>query len=94
MAPKSNVDTYLTEDRINELKEHFENIGIEMKGVRVADLEFLDRALQSGWKAPKKAALEHEDAEATGHKKHTRLVTYLVHNARNFLNEPVGQKNA
>jgi hypothetical protein len=53
-----------------------------------------DRALQSGWKAPKKANLEHEMSEATGHRKHSRLSTYLVHHAREHLGEPVGQKQA
>jgi hypothetical protein len=41
MAPKANVETYLTQERIDEIKEHFDNIGIEMKGVRVSDIEFL-----------------------------------------------------
>jgi hypothetical protein len=33
-------------------------------------------------------------SEATGHRKHSRLATYLVHHAREHLGEPVGQKQA
>ena len=49
-----------------------------------------DRALESGWTAPKKATLEREMNEATGHRKHTRLATYLVHHAREFVQAEEG----
>jgi hypothetical protein len=92
MAPKAHAETYLTEERLKELKEHFEAHGIDMRGIRAADVEYLDRALQSGWKAPKKSTLEHELAAMTTSRAPKNIRTLMVHQAREHLGEPVGQK--
>jgi hypothetical protein len=92
MAPKSQVETYLTQERIQQLREDTFD-GVDMKGTRTVDYEYLDRALSGGWKPPSAKHLHAQQASATGHDVHSRISTYLVHAAREFLGEPVGKKS-
>jgi hypothetical protein len=82
MPPKP--DTYLTPERIKEVKHAIEKQGIETVGMKIADVESVSEALESGWKLPKKHVLEEEQEDAKGHSKHARLSTYLVHQARAY----------
>jgi hypothetical protein len=87
MAPK-HAETYLSEARIDELNNMLESHGLDH--APVGGLEFIDRALSSGWKLPSTAKLQaHHAADSKPPKK---LVTTAVHMAREFLGEPVGHK--
>jgi hypothetical protein len=88
MPPKT--ETYLTEERIAEVRGAIEAKGIEVSGLTKAQYEKISEAMEAGFKLPSLHALEQEQQAATGHRVHSRLVTYLVHQAKEF-NEARGQ---
>jgi hypothetical protein len=95
MAPKPTAESYLTEDRKEEIKCILESKGLE-SSVNVRELEKLDQALDAGWTCPSASACENiRKAETTSARK-KKLATYAVRAAREHIGEPVGgaAKNA
>jgi len=73
---------------MNEINDMLESHGLEHATTQ--GLEFLDRAMQAGWKVPSANKIQqHHSGDAKAPKK---LVTTAVHMAREFLGEPVGRK--
>lgn len=87
MASK-HAETYLSDARINEINNMLDNHGLEHATTQ--GLEFLDRALSAGWRIPSAAKIQQHQAQDP--KAPKKLVTTVVHMAREHLGEPVGQK--
>lgn len=88
MAPKQ-IETHLSEDRMAEINNMLESHGIEHATTQ--GLEFLDRALTSGWKIPTVHKIQQQQL-ASNKEAPKKLVTTAVHMARDYLGEPVGAR--
>jgi hypothetical protein len=89
MAPKKGpVETYLTDDRKQEIKDMLGAKGLE-ENVNVRELEKLDEALRDGWTIPSSAACMSAQKSETGSAQKKKLVTYAVRSARDHLGETV-----
>jgi hypothetical protein len=93
MAPKQPAETFLSDERRQELKDMLEGRGYDVFGIDVRSLEWCDKALRAGWKIPTTSAAEAMRNAEPASKQRKNLRVYAVHSAREHLGEPVGGKH-